>query len=108
MTDYSVRTYTADEIPADIIDELDLNTNNIEYCTVFDSLEDFAIYEVEDGQYSTLELNHDYHGAQRKALTNIGLDYESVGIIEIDKPAENSYNLLHGQTKNFGDITQGR
>ena len=27
-------------------------------------------------------------GAQRKALTNIGLDYESVGIIEIDKPAE--------------------
>lgn len=44
-------------------------------------------------------------GAQRKALTNIGLDYESVGIIEIDKPAENSYNLLHGQTKNFGDIT---
>jgi hypothetical protein len=63
MTDYSVRTYTADEIPADIIDELDLNTNNIEYCTVFDSLEDFAIYEVEDGWYSTLELNHDYHGA---------------------------------------------
>ena len=45
-------------------------------------------------------------GAQRKALTNIGLDYESVGIIEIDKPAENSYNLLHGQTKNFGDITK--
>lgn len=33
-------------------------------------------------------------GAQRKALTNIGLDYESVGIIEIDKPAENSYNLF--------------
>lgn len=45
-------------------------------------------------------------GAQRKALTNVGLDYESVGIIEIDKPAENSYNLLHGQTKNFGDITK--
>ncbi len=45
-------------------------------------------------------------GAQRKVLTNIGLDYESVGIIEIDKPAENSYNLLHGQTKNFGDITK--
>lgn len=63
MSDYSVRTYTADEIPADITEELDLNTNNIEYCTVFDSLEDFAIYEVEDGWYSTLELNHDYHGA---------------------------------------------
>lgn len=34
MGDYSVRTYTADEIPADITEELDLNTNNIEYCTV--------------------------------------------------------------------------
>ena len=38
-------------------------------------------------------------GAQRKALTNIGLDYESVGIIEIDKPAENSYNLYMGKLK---------
>lgn len=30
MSDYSVRTYTADEIPADITEELDLNTNNIQ------------------------------------------------------------------------------
>lgn len=77
MSDYSVRTYTADEIPADITEELDLNTNNIEYCTVFDSLEDYAIYEVDEGWYSgCVDLNVDYHGAPNLSYY---IDYKALG-----------------------------
>ena len=76
MSDYSSRTYTIDEIPADIIQEIDPYTANFEYCTVFDSIQDFAIYEVEDGWYSTLELVNDYHGAPN--LLNY-IDYQALG-----------------------------
>ena len=91
MSDYSSRTYTIDGIPADIIDELDLNTNNIEYCTVFDSLEDFAIYEVEDGWYSTLELNHDYHGAPNLSYY---IDYQALGTALSQTWDESRYAVL--------------
>lgn len=46
--------------------------------SVFDSLEDFAIYEVEDRWYSTLELNHDYHGAP-----NLKRAYHSKELVEL-------------------------
>lgn len=49
MSDYSARTYTIDEIPANIKQKIDIDTDKFDSCTVFDSLEDFAIYEVDDG-----------------------------------------------------------
>lgn len=45
-------------------------------------------------------------GAVRKALINTGIEYESVGISEIDKFAIKSYNALYGDTKNYGDISK--
>jgi DNA (cytosine-5)-methyltransferase 1 len=45
-------------------------------------------------------------GAQVAALRNIGIPYQSVGISEIDKNAIKAYNAIHGETKNFGDITK--
>lgn len=45
-------------------------------------------------------------GAQRQALKNIGVSHEVIGTMEIDKHAITSYSLLHGKTKNFGDITK--
>lgn len=45
-------------------------------------------------------------GSKAMALRNIGADYEIVGISEIDKFAIISYNAIHGETKNFGDITK--
>ena len=45
-------------------------------------------------------------GTQRMALRNIGVDFEIVGISEIDKYAIKSYEAIHGSTKNFGDITK--
>lgn len=47
MSDYSAKTYAVDEMPADIKQKID--TDKFDSCTVFDSLEDFAIYEVDDG-----------------------------------------------------------
>lgn len=44
--------------------------------------------------------------SQAMALRNIGANYEIVGISEIDKFAIISYNAIHGETKNFGDITK--
>ena len=43
-------------------------------------------------------------GCQRQALKNIGLEHEVIGISEIDKYAISSYNQIHGDTFNFGDI----
>lgn len=43
-------------------------------------------------------------GSQRKALKNIGIDHEVVAISEIEPFAMQSYNLVHGRTKNLGDI----
>ena len=43
-------------------------------------------------------------GAPRKALYNLGIPHESI-ISEIDKYAPFSYNAIHGETPNLGDIT---
>ena len=40
------------------------------------------------------------------ALRNLGLDYEVVGISEIDKFAIKSYEAIHGKVHNFGDISK--
>lgn len=45
-------------------------------------------------------------GCQRMALRNIGIEHEVVGISEIDKFAIKSYTAVHGETKNFGDISK--
>lgn len=76
MSDYSARTYTIDEIPADIKQKIDIDTDKFDSCTVFDSLEDFAIYEVDDGWYSNLDLDRDYNGAPNLSLY---IDYHALG-----------------------------
>lgn len=76
MSDYSSRTYTIDEIPADIKQEIDIDTDGFDSCTVFDSLEDLAIYEVDDGWYSNLELDRDYNGAPNLSYF---VDYKALG-----------------------------
>jgi hypothetical protein len=43
-------------------------------------------------------------GCQRMAFDRLGIDYEMVGISEIDKYAINSYMAIHGDTKNYGSI----
>lgn len=45
-------------------------------------------------------------GSQNMALRNLGVDYEVVGVSEIDKFAHQSYEAIHGETKNFGDISK--
>lgn len=45
-------------------------------------------------------------GAQAAALRNIGVPYKVVGISEIDNRAIKAYNLIHGDTPNFGDISK--
>ena len=43
-------------------------------------------------------------GCQRMAFERLGIPYVSVGISEIDKYAIKSYNAIHGDTENYGDI----
>lgn len=43
-------------------------------------------------------------GAPRMALKSLGIDHEVIGISEILSTSINIYNLLHGETKNYGDI----
>lgn len=43
-------------------------------------------------------------GAFRKALINLGIEHEVVGISEIDKYAIQSYTAMYGDTHNYGDI----
>lgn len=45
-------------------------------------------------------------GSQRVALRNLGIDHEVVGISEIDKFALKSYEAIHGDCPNFGDISK--
>lgn len=45
-------------------------------------------------------------GSQHMALRNLGVDYEVVGVSEIDKFAHQSYEAIYGETKNFGDISK--
>ena len=45
-------------------------------------------------------------GTQRMALENLGIDHEVVGITEIDKFAIKSYEAVHGEVNNLGDISK--
>ena len=45
-------------------------------------------------------------GSQAQALENIGIDFETVAISEIDKYALQSYEYLHGKPNNLGDISK--
>lgn len=45
------------------------------------------------------------YGSQSMALKRAGVDFEVVGISEFDKYATCAYMAVHGETKNFGDIT---
>lgn len=50
------------------------------------------------------------YGSQRMALERLHkenslFNYEIVGISEIDKFAIQSYNAIHGETRNYGDIS---
>jgi len=45
-------------------------------------------------------------GAQRKALQKAEIEHEVIAISEIDKYAIQSYNAIHGETLNLGDITK--
>lgn len=45
------------------------------------------------------------YGSQSMALKRANIDFEVVGISEIDKYAICSYMAVHGETKNFGDIS---
>lgn len=40
------------------------------------------------------------------ALKKLGIEHEVIGISEIDKFAIKSYMAIHGETKNFGDISK--
>lgn len=44
-------------------------------------------------------------GAQRRALQKANVDHEVIAISEIDKYALQTYNAIHGETPNLGDIT---
>lgn len=45
-------------------------------------------------------------GSQVAALKRLGVDYECVGISEIDKYAIKSYEGINGPTHNYGDISK--
>lgn len=45
-------------------------------------------------------------GAQRAALERAGIPYKIVGISEIDRFAIKSYTAIHGETRNYGDISK--
>lgn len=45
-------------------------------------------------------------GAQRMALDRLGVEYKSVGISEISRPAIRAYEQIHGDLDNLGDITR--
>ena len=44
-------------------------------------------------------------GTQRMALENLSIEHEVVGITEIDKFAIKSYEAVHGEVNNLGDIS---
>lgn len=45
-------------------------------------------------------------GSQAEALKELGIDFVSVGISDIDKHAIAGYEAIHGPVKNYGDITK--
>ena len=46
------------------------------------------------------------YGSQSIALRNIGINYEVVGISEIDEHAIKAYEAIHNSANNLGDITK--
>lgn len=46
------------------------------------------------------------YGSQALALKHCGVEFESVGIAEIDKYAVAAHESLHGYTKNYGDVSK--
>lgn len=46
------------------------------------------------------------YGSQSMALRRLGIDFEVVGISEIDKYAIQAYMAVHGDTANYGDISK--
>lgn len=46
------------------------------------------------------------YGSQSMALRRLGIDFEVVGISEIDKYAIHAYMAVHGKTPNYGDISK--
>lgn len=46
------------------------------------------------------------YGSQSMALKRLGIDFEVVGIREIDKYAIQAYMAVHGDTPNYGDISK--
>nr|DAZ81085.1 MAG TPA: Cytosine specific methyltransferase [Caudoviricetes sp.] len=46
------------------------------------------------------------YGSQSMALRRLGIDFEVVGISEIDKHAIQAYMAVHGDTSNYGDISK--
>ena len=45
-------------------------------------------------------------GSQHSALKRLGIDFEVIGIAEIDKYAIKSYEAIHGKVHNYGDISK--
>jgi len=45
-------------------------------------------------------------GSQSAALERLGIDFKVIGIAEIDKYSINSYEAIHGQARNYGDISK--
>lgn len=45
-------------------------------------------------------------GTQRMGLERAGIEHEVVGLCEIDKFAIDSYQAIHGQVNNYGDISK--
>ena len=45
-------------------------------------------------------------GSQHSALKRLGIDFEVIGIAEIDKCAIKSYEAIHGKVHNYGDISR--
>lgn len=45
-------------------------------------------------------------GTQSMALNKLGIDFKTVAISEVDKYAIKSYNAIHGDTLNLGDISK--
>ena len=45
-------------------------------------------------------------GSQHSALKRLGIEFEVIGISEIDKYAIKSYEAIHGKVHNYGDISK--
>ena len=45
-------------------------------------------------------------GAQSATIKRLGIEFEVVGIAEIDKYAIQSYEAIHGKARNYGDISK--